>query len=164
MNRLPGEYSPDDYYLAAVSADGNAWIIVGRRHGADELAQNMEVAQQLMQRGEQIVLLPAHAGVRTPDALRNGVAWEFKQLRSARNIPRAIEKSLLQKKGQAARFVLHIKQPYTRKALIRGLRKVAANSQPIDFEAVAILFPNNELRTLTRHQIENRDFSALMES
>ena len=79
----------------------------------------------------------------------------------AKNIPRAIEKSLLQKKGQATRFVLHIQQPYTLAQVAHGLYKAIYISQPENLAVVAILFPDNTLTTLSRAQIERKEFATL---
>jgi hypothetical protein len=158
---LPTEFDPARYYLATHDPATGGYVVVDYGHGADELAQNLVVALQLMRRGEQVVLLAAVPGQRSPDALRNGEVWEFKRLSQAKNIPRAIEKSLLQKKGQANRFVLHIQQPYALIEVMRGLHKAVCNSQPEHLAVVAVLFPDNTLATLTRSQLEQKDFKAL---
>ena len=160
-SQLPPGFEPDAYYLAAADPATNGWVVVHRLHGADELAQNLAVALPLMRRGEQVVLLPAVPGQKSPDALRNGEVWEFKRLSHAKNIPRAIEKTLLQKKGQASRFVLHIQQPYSLAQVARGLHKAVCNSQPQNLAAVAVLFPDDYLATLSRTQIEQKDFTLL---
>ena len=124
---LPAGFSATDYYLAAYD-DNGGYVVVHRQHGASELAQNMAVALPLMRRGERVVLLANVPGERSPDAWRNEESWEFKQLSRARNIPRAIEKSLLQKKGQGSQFVLHIQQPYSLAQVARSLHKAVCNS------------------------------------
>ena len=158
---LPAEFDSAQYYLAAHDPVSNGYVVVAYQHGADELAQNLEVARQLMRWGERIVLLAAVPGQRSPDALRNGEIWEFKRLSQAKNIPRAIEKSLLQKKGQANQFVLHIQQPYSLAQVARGLHKAVCNSKPEHLAVVAVLFPDNTLATLTRSHLEQKDFAAL---
>ena len=160
-SQLPLGFDPATHYLAATDPATNGWVVVHRQHGADELAQNLAVALPLMRRGEQVVLLPAVPSQKSPDALRNGEVWEFKRLSRAKNIPRAIEKSLLQKKGQASRFMLHIQQPYSLAQVARGLHKAVCNSQPQNLEAVAVLFPDDYLVTLSRTQIEQKDFADL---
>lgn len=149
----PVSFDPADYYLFALDPATGGYVVVHRRHGADELAQNLAVAEALMRRGERVVLLEVVPGLRSPDATRNGEPWEFKRLSHARNIPRAIEKSLLQRGGQANCFVLHMQQPHTLAQVAHGLYKAFRNSRPNQLLAVAVLFPDGKLATLERTQL-----------
>ena len=69
---LPTGFDPASYYLFAHDAATGGYVVVHRQHGADELAQNLQVALPLMRRGEQVVLLAALPGQKSPDAWRNG--------------------------------------------------------------------------------------------
>lgn len=150
---LPPGFNSADYYVASHDPVTGGYVVVHRQHGADELPQNLAVALELMRRGEQVVLLAVVPGARSPDATRNGELWEFKRLSQAHNIPRAIEKSLSQRRGQASRFVLHIQQPHSLAQLAHGLYKAYCNSQPSQLLAVALLFPDGRLATLERAQL-----------
>ena len=158
---LPKELDSTHYHLHGQDASSGGSVLVHVWHGANELQQNLEVAWQLMRRGERIVLLETIKGLRTADATRNGVEWEFKRLSNAKNIPRAIEKAVLQKKGQACRFVLHIMQPYSNSQLTNGLYKIVCNSAPADFQEIALLFADGRLVSLSRQEIENKNFEKL---
>ena len=140
---LPG------YARRYVSARGGC-VDVHETHGKLELRQNLPVAVFLADRGEAVRLLPVSRvpGVKSPDATRNDVTWEFKVPEtSTRN---ALDKALRDGSKQAPCVLLKLPAGIDRLvlqvALVDRVQRTAA------VQAVAVLL-GEQLLSFSRQAI-----------
>ena len=149
---LPG------YARRYVSASGGS-VDVHETHGKLELRQNLPVAVFLADRGERVRLLPVsrEPGSKSPDATRNEVAWEFKNLENP--TANAVDTALRHASRQADCVLLAVptlmKSALLEQAVFDRLRRSA------NLAEVAIL-KNGELYQLTRAEVLQNTFRGRM--
>lgn len=95
-------------YFRAFKATNGGCVDVHAAHGKLESCQNLPIALFLAARGERVQLLPVHnlQGIKSPDATRDGVEWEFKVPNN--QTASAIDNALRSASKQAARLLLHL--------------------------------------------------------
>lgn len=106
---------------AYLKAPNGGFVDIHGAHGKLESRKNLPIAQFLAGRGEQVRLLPvlAGAGVKSPDATRNGLAWEFKTPEG--RTANAIDKALRDGSKQAVRVLLALPTDFERQVLEQAL-------------------------------------------
>ena len=116
-----GQLPPQPGYFRVYEHPGGGFVDVHELHGKLESQKNLPVALLLAKRGEQVCLLPVSdlPGVRSPDATRDGVVWEFKMPEG--RTANAIDKALRDGSKQAARVLLQLPTNFDRTALKDGL-------------------------------------------
>ena len=140
---LPG------YARRYVSASGGC-VDVHETHGKLELRQNLPVAVFLADRGEAVRLLPVarEPGIKSPDAARNGVTWEFKVPESGtRN---ALDKALRDGSKQAPCVLL--KLPADINLSVLQVALVDRVQRTVAIQEVALLL-GNRLISFSRQAI-----------
>ena len=154
--QAPG--SPPGYARRYVSANGG-WVDVHTTHGKLELRQNLPVAVFLADLGERVRLLPVQnlEGVRSADATRNGIEWEFKSPES--KTANAIDKALRGANRQAARVLIEVGTGFNRALLEQAMHSRVRRE--LNIVEVAILWPH-DLYHFTRQEILNDTFRGKM--
>lgn len=137
-------------YFRVFEHPSGGLVDVHERHGKQESSQNLPVAIFLAARGEQVRLLPVSdlPGIKSPDAARDGVVWEFKipEGRSANTI----DKALRDGSKQAARILLKLPADFDRQRLSLALVDRVQRTSAI--QEVAILMADKLLQ-LSRLEI-----------
>ncbi len=149
---LPG------YARRYVSANGGC-VDIHETHGKLELRQNLPVAVFLADRGERVRLLPVLdlQNVKSPDATRDGVAWEFKA--PVGRTANAIDQALRGANRQAAYVLIAVPSDFDSRVLEQALflrMRRAAN-----LKGIAILRPG-ALYEFTRREILDDTFRGKM--
>jgi nucleotide-binding universal stress UspA family protein len=112
--QLPG------YFRLFQGVEGG-FVDMHETHGKLESRQNIPIALFLAARGERVHLLPVLdlRNVKSPDAARDGVEWEFKvpQGRTAN----AIDKALRDARRQAARVLIQVAEEFDRHLLEQAI-------------------------------------------
>ena len=149
---LPG------YARRYVSASGGC-VDVHETHGKLELRQNLPVAVFLADRGEAVRLLPVLnlEGVKSADAARNGVEWEFKSPEG--KTANAIDKALRGGNRQAARVLIEVSADFDRILLEQAMHSRVRRA--LNIAEVAILRPPT-LYHFARQEILNDTFRGKM--
>ena len=112
-------------------------------HGKQEVRQNRPIAGFLADRGERVRLLPVLnlENIKSPDATRNGVEWEFKSPEG--RTFNAIDKALRGANRQAARVLIQVsaafERPVFEQAIYNRVRR-ATNIQEVVILIAAGLF------------------------
>lgn len=128
-------------------------------HGKLESRQNIPIGLFLAARGEQVRLLPVLdlQGVKSADATRNGVEWEFKvpEGRTAN----AIDKALRGASRQAARVLIQVAEGFDRHVLEQAIHGRVRRAENI--VEVAILLAD-VLHHFSREEILSNTFRGKM--
>ncbi len=99
---------PGPGYTRVFENPAGGFVDVHENHGKQESRQNLPLALFLAARGEHVCLLPIadEQNVKSSDATRNGVVWEFK-IPEGRT-ENAIDKALRDGSRQASRILLQL--------------------------------------------------------
>nr|WP_277881428.1 hypothetical protein [Hymenobacter cyanobacteriorum] len=128
-------------------------------HGKLESRQNIPIALFLAARGERVRLLPVLdlRNVKSPDASRNGVEWEFKvpEGRTANAIDRALRGA----NRQAARVLLQVVEEFDIQVLEQAIHGRVRRAENI--LEVAVLLAD-VLHHFSRPEILNNTFRGKM--
>ena len=151
-NLVPG------YFRVFQGTDGS-FVDIHETHGKLESRQNLPIALFLAARGERVRLLPVLdlRGVKSPDAARDGVEWEFKvpEGRTAN----AFDKALRGASRPAARVLIQVAEELDRHLLEQAIHGRARRAENI--AEVAILLAD-VLHHFTREKILNNEFCGRM--
>ncbi|MFD1469834.1 hypothetical protein ACFQ48_16515 [Hymenobacter caeli] len=149
---------PDRYFRLFQGADGS-FVDMHETHGKLESRQNIPIAFFLAARGERVQLLPVYdlQGIKSPDATRDGMEWEFKvpEGRTAN----AIDKALRGASRQAARVLIQVAEELDRQLLEQAIHGRVRRA--VNIVEVAILLPS-ALHHFTRQEILNNTFRGKM--
>jgi len=151
-NLLPG-------YFRIYQGAAGSFVDMHETHGKLESRQNIPIALFLAARGERVRLLPVldlH-GVKSPDATRDGVAWEFKNPES--QSANAIDKALRGANKQAARVLIQLAADFNRHVLEQAIHSRVRRTANI--LEVAILFADS-VHHFSRQEILNDTFRGKM--
>lgn len=132
-NLLPG------YFRVFQGTDGS-FVDIHETHGKLESRQNLPIALFLAARGEQVRLLPVYdlQRIKSPDATRNGLEWEFK-VPESRTV-NAIDKALRGANRQAARVLIQVAEEFDRQLLEQAI--YGRVRRAVNILEVAILLPD----------------------
>ncbi|AMJ66435.1 hypothetical protein AXW84_14105 [Hymenobacter sp. PAMC 26628] len=135
--------------------DDGSFVDMHETHGKLESRQNIPIALFLAALGERVRLLPVYdlQGVKSPDATRDGMEWEFKvpEGRTAN----AIDKALRGASRQAARVLIQVAEELDRQLLEQAIHGRVRRA--VNIAEVAILLPG-ALHHFTRQEILNNTF------
>ena len=124
-------------------------------HGKLESRQNIPIALFLAARGEKVRLLPVLdlCNVKSPDASRDGVEWEFKvpQGRGAN----AIDKALRDANRQAARVLIQVAEEFDLHVLEQAMHGRVRRAENILEVAILLV---DVLYHFSRSEIINNTF------
>ena len=74
-------YAALGYVQVIFHEDSGGYLVIHPKHGQNEWEENKRIGRMLVELGDAIVLLPNDLEKPSPDALRNGVEWEFKTIK-----------------------------------------------------------------------------------
>lgn len=134
------------------------YVVKHKDHTAHELKQNIVTARRLAQAGEAIELLDDKIEGKSPDALVNGLLWEFKNTSGSAS---SVQNLLRKGKKQASRIVLTLPKKFVLGDIIRGMLNAVNLDTKEDIKTVLLIFPDGNLVELGRKDIVKRNFEAL---
>ncbi|MBK9458292.1 MAG: hypothetical protein IPN94_02360 [Sphingobacteriales bacterium] len=151
-------YNNGEWDKKHFDSTSGGYVVVHKEHGRSEMADNLVVANQLAAMGEAIELLPVIQGQKTPDATRNGVAWEFKRIDG--NIKTGVQNGIKSGKQQCSRILIVIPSEYKKEELTLAIYTAIVKNDTTNKRAqkLALLFANGNLVELTRADIESGIF------
>ena len=116
LNPLPGPG-----YTRVFENPAGGFVDVHENHGKQESRKNLPIALFLAARGERVCLLGIadEPNIKSPDATRNGVVWEFK-IPEGRT-ENAIDKALRDGSRQASRILIQLPIDFNRDFLESGI-------------------------------------------
>ncbi|RWX03373.1 phage portal protein family protein [Flavobacterium cerinum] len=158
-----GQYSgySDEYVKHSFDDKNGGYLVSHKLHNKSELSNNLVTGGLLEKLGKAVELLPVVPG-KNPDALINGVEWEFKLLTNYSNLFNRIKEEVKRASKQSGNVMLHINGKYNNNDIIRGLNAVIKNDDSRRVRFVALLFNDDKLFVFSRKQIETREFEALL--
>lgn len=152
-------YNNGEWDKKHFDSTSGGYVVVHKEHGRSEMADNLVVANQLAAMGEAIELLPVIQGQKTPDATRNGVAWEFKEIKG-KSIKNSIQHQIQNGKQQCSRILIVIPGEYKKEELTLGIHNAIVKNDTANkrVQKIALLFADGNLVELTRADIESGAF------
>ncbi|MCI1187080.1 hypothetical protein MON38_06585 [Hymenobacter sp. DH14] len=154
-----GEDGPLAGYFRLFQGVDGSFVDMHETHGKLESRQNIPIALFLAARGERVRLLPVLdlRNVKSPDASRNGVEWEFKvpEGRTANAIDRALRGA----NRQAARVLLQVVEEFDIQVLEQAIHGRVRRAENI--LEVAVLLAD-VLHHFSRPEILNNTFRGKM--
>jgi len=154
------DYNTQLYDKVYFNTDSGGYVVVHKLHGKGELEQNLEIAEILAEKGEKILLLPDNKNIKSPDALRNGIIWEFKTISNAHNLYHALQNSIRKGKKQSENILIYINQAYTNENIAKALKSAVNMDNPIQIKEINILYHDKRLIKMERDEIENNSFGS----
>lgn len=134
------------------------YIVAHIRHGKEEIKENLKFARRLMADGKAVELVEDRQGVKSPDALLDGLIWEFKTVIGSRN---CIQNNIKKAKKQAPRILLKINSKnFVMGDILRGLMSAIRFDETGKIKLVAFWMPDNSIIQISRKEIEERNFKA----
>ena len=135
------------------------FVVAHRKHGRDELSQNVKVAIRLVKLfGDKIELLPRlyADSLKSADATRNGELWEWKTTNGSYT---SVQKRLRVGSHQCGRVMLVLPDFCEIPVVLRGIISAINSDRDQRLSQIAVFLPNDKLITLTRESIRKRDFN-----
>lgn len=146
-------YGAQGYVKVVFHEENEGYLVIHPDHGQNEWEQNKEIGRYLAERGEAIVLLPNQPDRPSCDALRNGVEWEFKTVKSL-NPGLAVQKAIRQGKRQSANIMCLIKtEDIHLHDISLGIYRAVKRDTQMKIQQIAILFPNGQLIEIDRIEV-----------
>ncbi|TDN40353.1 hypothetical protein E4631_11585 [Hymenobacter sp. UV11] len=132
---------------------------IHENHGKQESRGNLPIALFLAQQGECVCLLGIvdKPNVKSPDATRNGVIWEFKIPQG--RTENAIDKALRDGSRQASHILLQLPADFNRNFLEGGIYNRTQRTEAI--AEVAVLM-DEDLYTFGREMIITNAFRGVI--
>jgi hypothetical protein len=149
------------YKKMSFNEDNGGFIVLHNLHGANEINGNLITSKVLQGLGKGVELLPIGEG-KSADALVNNVEWEFKLLKEYTNLFNTVKREVKRASKQAPNVLLHIVGKYDKDEVIRGLIAAINNDTERAVKFVTILTPDEKLFTLSRKQIETKEFIKIL--
>ena len=155
------EYILEGWEPDFLDEKSGGFLVVHPLHGRMELAQNRVVGRMLASFGEAVALLPGLSNRPSPDAFRNEIEWEFKQVFNAQNIARGIEHALRRGKYQAPNLLCFLPVGYPNREMTRGIFNAVKFDSGCLIQRIDILFEDGKLLKMDREIIQNGNFASL---
>ena len=131
------------------------WVVVHKHHATSGLFDELPTCHILKSQGYCVQLIEESNHVASADAFLNGELYEMKRVRSATNLPRAIEKQLRMAYKKSENVILHIDQPIEDNILVNALRKAVFNYPKV--KKVLLVWEQN-IKLLTQKEILDRNW------
>jgi SPP1 gp7 family putative phage head morphogenesis protein len=157
-------YPSQDFEKTKFDHNLGGYIVQHKKHGEDELAENMEVARDLYQMGKRIILLPIVQvqGRISPDTLENELYSEYKVLQSPnalKSIQRNIE-GVGEKEVEKA--VLRLPKEHKFDDVIKAIGFALQKDRNKSVQFLTIILPNDRVVELKRSDVVNRSFIEII--
>jgi len=135
------------------------FVIMHRKHAANEMGDNISIANILTSLGYKIYLLPKIDTHKNSDAQLNNENWEFKTNR--KGTESAIDNEIRDAKEQANNIVLKIESKISISKLENGIYNRVQRSKSI--RNIIVIF-NEEIFQFNRKEIVNMTFKGKIKS
>ncbi len=156
INLIYESYGPSHEKIFFDEVSGG-FVVIHRKHGKNEAAQNLQIALMLAKNGEQMELIENDNVSTSADAKRNGDLWEFKTIK-ALNLRRAVQRELRKGKVQCSNILLFINQLYTIEEITLGIYNAVKFDNAKGIKKIAVLFQEGHLIEMTREEVKTKAY------
>ncbi len=150
-----------EYKKISFNDKNGGFTVLHNLHGANEIKGNLITSKILEGIGKSIELLPV-SDIKTADALMNSVEWEFKLLNDYTNLFNTVKREVKRGSKQSKNVLLHIIGKYDVEEVIRGLSAAINNDTERLVKLISILTPDGKFYTISRKQIETKEFIKIL--
>ena len=151
-------YAALGYVQVIFHEDSGGYLVIHPKHGQNEWEENKRIGRMLVELGDAIVLLPNDLEKPSPDALRNGVEWEFKTI-NTENLARGIQNALRKGKTQSPNIICFVTATnFHVHEIAHGIYNAVKFDAGQNIQRVGILFQSGFLVEVSREEVVARVF------
>lgn len=145
------------YVKVVFHEETEGYLVIHPEHGQNEWEENKRIGRMLAELGDAVVLLPNNEGEPSPDALRNGEAWEFKTVLGY-NLKNAVQNALRKGKTQAPNIICLVNMLYTIENITLGIHNAVKYDKEVRIQKIGILFRDGRMVEMTREEVRTNVF------
>lgn len=146
----------DDSWKKETYTKNHGYIVSHKLHGKQEYKNNLSIAEKLAAKGEAIELIEDHVSKKSPDATRNGLLWEFKNVTGKTKT--AVQNAIKRGKNQSSRILLSFaSKPNINDLTLAIYTAVVKNDAKEKVQSLGIMYKDTYIE-VDRRAIENGNY------
>lgn len=151
-------YPSSEFKKVQFDHNTGGYLVTHIHHGEGEFQNNIQIARELIQNAQRLILLPIIENRKNPDMLVNEILGDIKKLESDDaiiSIQRNIKKANNQ---EASHIVLQLTEQMTFDDTIKAVGYALQNGRNKGVTILTLILPNGRLVELGRQQVIDRSF------